>query len=600
MGRIPDDVLEKIRSRTDIAVIVGEKLPLKRAGRLFKGLCPFHNEKTPSFMVNPERQIFHCFGCGEGGNVFSFLIKFEGLDFVQAVERLGERCGIPVVRDASEGAAAHKEEKEKLFQINRLAARFFYDQLVQSPAGQRARDYLDRRGFRSEMIQEGLLGFAPGAKALTRFLDEKKVPMALAEKLGLVRRGDAGDYYDFFRDRLIFTILNVEGKVLGFSGRSLDEAQEPKYLNSPDSSIYTKGDSLLGLRKARGGIRTADRVIVVEGNFDQLRLFQEGISETVAPLGTALTVRQVQLLARWTRNFVLIFDGDSAGQRAADRALEIFLPLEIFPRVVVLPPGEDPDSFGKSGGEALRHEISVAGFLVDSFIDRVLKEGGNTPEGRGRSVGRIAQVLRLIPGEVEKTLYIQKVAERAGLSEALITREVARPGASVVRTSNLSVNSGDDKSKRGGEPAKLPALERALLEILLSGSISPELLLSEIIGSDFQDPDGAEIWDRLREEFGKSRQVAAAGVFDRLVEGGRARTLLTEITVAAGRWGGEGTDPVRVAGDLVKQIRIGKLKVTLKGLTQEIREAERLQETGRLNELLEHKSDLLRQMKTVH
>ncbi len=428
MSFIADQQLEEIRSRADIVRIVGEKIPLKRAGRNLKGLCPFHSEKSPSFMVNPEKQIFHCFGCGEGGDVFSFLMKYEGIDFSGAVERLADLVGVILERASGkelEEIQRAKGEKELFFKINRAACRFFHESLVKGEGGKKAREYLEARQIRPEMIREALLGYAPvEGKALNRWLKEKNVPIEKAVELGLVRRGDH-DEYDFFRNRLLFSIVSSDGKILGFSGRGLDDSVQPKYLNSPDSRIYHKSDSLLGIGMAKSAIREEDRVILVEGNFDMLRLHQVGIRNVVAPLGTALTEQQVRSLSRLTQNFVLLFDGDEAGVRASDRALEIFLPLGLSPKIVLLPAGEDPDSFvRKEGAAPLREMISVAPSLFDLKIVHIFKEAKG-PQEKARAVKRIAELLAKLPGEIEKMMYLQMVAERCGLSEELLLREIS-------------------------------------------------------------------------------------------------------------------------------------------------------------------------------
>jgi DNA primase len=592
---VSDEDLEKIRSRADIAQVIGERIVLKRAGRNLKGLCPFHQEKTPSFMVHPEKQIFHCFGCGEGGDIFSFLMKYEGLEFMQAVERLADRYGVALSKTA-EGMEEYrrgKEEKDLFFRLNRLAAQFFYKTLTQTEIGKKGRDYLEKRGIREEMIREAILGYAPAdGKSLMRLLSEKKAPLEQAARLGLVRRGAAGDYFDFFRDRLVFSIVSADGKVLGFSGRSLDDSAQPKYLNSSESAVYHKSDSFLGMQTARAAIREEDQVILVEGNFDLLRLQQEGIRNAVAPLGTALTDRQVRNLARLTRNFVLLFDGDEAGFRAAGRALEIFLPLGISPKTVLLPQGEDPDSFvKKEGGEALRGMISVAPYLLDLRIDHIFKKEGGGADGKARAVREIAQLLLLLPDEIEKRLYIQRVAERVGLPEGLLEGHLfPQKRGRVRKESNFSGGTGDEKGR------KLPPIERTVLEVLLSGHAIPELLFQEIEAKDFSHPDLGEVWRVLKEDCGEGGGIDVARILNRLPEG-PIRRLVTELTMTGGRWKEEGE---KAAADCLRQLRVGRIKTELKRLSQEIRQAETEHDPVRVKALLDEKSRLVREMTRLH
>lgn len=594
---IPEKDLEELKARADIVQVIGERIPLKRAGRHFKALCPFHSEKTPSFMVNPERQIYHCFGCGEGGNVLSFIIKFEGLEFVEAVHRLADRFGFALsVTDKDEPSLrTSRDEKDLLYRINRLACRFFYDNLLQKDAGQKGREYLEKRGIRDAMIREALLGHAPAdGKALTRVLYEKRVPMGKAVQLGLVREGTAGDHYDFFRDRLLFPILSADNKILGFSGRALDDAVQPKYLNSPESPIYHKGDSLLGIHLARASIREKDEVVLVEGNFDWLRLFQEGIRHTVAPLGTALTEPQVRVLSRLTRNFVLLFDSDEAGIRAANRALEVCLPLGMIPRTVLLPAGEDPDSFVKKlGAEPLLQRIQEAPLLLDDRIERIFTAARKDPQGTAQAIREVSALLSKLPGEVEKTLYIQRVSERFGLSQGLLMKQFSSK-----KDSNFLNRSGDEGLSR------LPPIERMVLEVLLSGSGNPVILFEEIGAAEFTDPDLARIWDASRRDFERHGELDASRIL--LMEGDdRFRKTVAALSMGGSLRMGEEEDEraegkVLATTDCIRRVRTVRIREKLKNLSREIRQAEGSGDPARLKDLLDEKNQLIKEMQHLH
>ncbi len=585
MPFIPDEEIEKVRQASDIVLVIGEKLPLKKAGRLFKALCPFHTEKTPSFIVNPERQIFHCFGCQEGGNVFTFLMKHDGLEFPEIVERLAERFGIVLSRRASspEAGFQKKSERDLFFRINQLAARHFHENLLDPEKGGKGRAYLEERKIRPEIYRRYPLGYALGTgRGLLNLLREKNVPLDKAISLGLLRRGEP-ETFDFFRDRLIFPVVSSDGKILGFSGRALESEQQPKYLNSPDSPLYSKGDSLLGFHLAKESIRAQGSVVIVEGNFDQLRLYQEGVPTTVAPLGTALTERQIRFLSRFADRFVVLFDGDSAGERASERALETFLPLGLMPQGVTLPAGEDPDSFVlKRGVEELQHKIRTAPYLLDLFIEKGLESAGSDPVAIGGAVERISEKLRLIAGDVEKSLYIQRVTELTGLPSAVVSAQLRGQNK---KRSNFSKVSGEEKQR-------VSVVEKTLFEILLSGRIPPETFFAEIAAADFTEPFLSELWERVRSDFEKNRSLEVGRMLNADLSPA-LRRFLSGLTVDAEKWENSSS---QVAEDCLRRFRVGRMKGILQKISHEIRDAERQRDPGRVQELLEKKTAILKEM----
>ncbi|MGZ6253484.1 MAG: DNA primase, partial [Candidatus Binataceae bacterium] len=366
MARFSDDKLEEIRTRADIVEVIGAHVRLKRAGRNFVGLCPFHNEKTPSFSVNPERGFFHCFGCGAGGTVFNFIMRTEGLNFPEAIESLARRYGVTLPERGGEtGPGAG--ERDAALRANQTAADFFVHVLWKTPDGAAARDYLAARGVAAETARTFGLGFAPERPAnLARAL-EKRGLLTAAVRLGLVRQDGAGTR-DMFRGRLMFPIRDGQGRVLAFGGRVLDQ-RLPKYINSPESPLYSKSRNVYGLYEARAAIASADRAIVVEGYLDAIAVWQAGFKETIASLGTALTVDQLRLVGRQTRNVLACFDGDAAGRKASLRALEIFLAAGLLGRGIFIPPGFDPDTFIKQrGAQAFAELIASADLLADYFL----------------------------------------------------------------------------------------------------------------------------------------------------------------------------------------------------------------------------------------
>jgi len=430
-GRIAEDKIQEIRERTDIVQVVSSYLPLKRSGANHQGLCPFHSEKSPSFNVNSTRQIFHCFGCGVGGNVFSFLMRMEGLSFPEAVRRLGERVGVEVEEETVTPAEEQRrEEAQRLIRINEVACDFYHQILLEESEGAPGRRYLRERGYDGETARKFRLGYAPERwEALAGHLAGKGFdPRWARDLLGLTRAGKEGrGDYDLFRRRLIFPIFDPRGEVVAFGGRVLDDSL-PKYINSPESPIYHKGRVLYGLYQAKEEMRRGGEGIVVEGYFDQLALHRAGFTNAVATCGTALTAEHARLLKRYCSRLLLLFDQDSAGRKATFRAMDVLLAEGVPAAVVELAAGEDPDSFlRKQGTEAFRTRLAAARPVLEVFIEATLQEHGDGIEGRARAVEEITAKLRLLSSDIERSLYVQALAAKTGLAAELLTAKV-RPG----------------------------------------------------------------------------------------------------------------------------------------------------------------------------
>lgn len=452
---IPKDVLDDILARLDPVAFISESVALKKAGKDFKGLCPFHAEKTPSFMVSPDKRIFYCFGCGEGGNLFKFLMKIENLSFPEAARKLARKAGVNIPAENSE-EALQSDQKEIFYKINRYAA-WFYEESLKGPAGAQARAYLDSRGIEPGIRDEFHLGLAPdGWEGLVTFLKEKKVPLELAEALGLIRkRKDGSSYYDFFRNRLMFPILDEEGRVIGFGGRRLNDAskEEAKYINSPESPVYHKGEGVYGLAQTKKTIREKGELVLVEGYMDLIALHQAGIKNAVAPLGTALTPQQIRYLTRFAPQFVVMFDGDEAGKRAFFKSLNLFLNEKIHPKVVRLPENHDPDSYirekGASEMEGLVREAKPA---VEWILLTALSQAGRTPSSRTDAVQRVLPYIRALPSMVEQKGYLAHLSRFLGLNESAFNELITR----VVPT---------EKSPIPNRPKPKISLERNLLQL---------------------------------------------------------------------------------------------------------------------------------------
>ena len=479
MARFSDDKLEEIRTRADIVEVIGAHVRLKRAGRNFVGLCPFHNEKTPSFSVNPERGFFHCFGCGAGGTVFNFIMRTEGLNFPEAIESLARRYGVTLPERGGEtGPGAG--ERDAALRANQTAADFFVHVLWKTPDGAAARDYLAARGVAAETARTFGLGFAPERPAnLARAL-EKRGLLTAAVRLGLVRQDGAGTR-DMFRGRLMFPIRDGQGRVLAFGGRVLDQ-RLPKYINSPESPLYSKSRNVYGLYEARAAIASADRAIVVEGYLDAIAVWQAGFKETIASLGTALTVDQLRLVGRQTRNVLACFDGDAAGRKASLRALEIFLAAGLLGRGIFIPPGFDPDTFIKQrGAQAFAELIASADLLADYFLAEQAAAARGSLEGRARAASAVAEVLKAVSNAFEFDLLARKAADALGVGEEVLRAEARRPargaaygGAAARPPSAAAAGAGD-----GATAAEVGLLAVALLHPELRGEIAAHVAMLE-------------------------------------------------------------------------------------------------------------------------
>jgi len=432
LGRIPETTINEIRNRVDIVDLIGRYVLLKKAGRNHKGLCPFHDEKTPSFNVSPDKQIFHCFGCQTGGDVVGFLMQHENLTFPEAVRTLAHDCGVEVPED--DRSAEERGISERIFEANEVAQRLYVDALA-SAEGEAARHYLDQRGLNGDDIRELGIGFAADRwDNVERALRDKKIDGALGEKAGLLAPRKGGDgHYDRFRGRVIFPIYDVRRRIVGFGGRALGADQEPKYLNTPETPVFRKRETFYGFPWALESIRRADRVIVCEGYFDRIALHRAGIGEGLATCGTALTSEHARNLRRRTKTVVLLFDGDAAGQKATERALEVLLPDGLRVRAALLPDSQDPDDFLASrGAEALRSLVDEAPDALELAIRRAAAGGVLSPADKADAVGHVAPLVALVADAVEREAYVRRLALVTDSSEAAVAAMVrsARKGES--------------------------------------------------------------------------------------------------------------------------------------------------------------------------
>ena len=469
------DKIEELRGRADIVEVIGAHVRLRRVGNRFIGLCPFHNEKTPSFSVSPERGFFHCFGCGAGGTVFNFVMQIEGLSFPEAMRSLAARYGITLPERGESGAKTG--ERDALYRANEVAADFYAHVLWNIPEGAPARDYLKSRGVADDTARAFKLGFAPArAAALTRALERRGL-LEAGRKLGLVKQ-DANAPYDMFRARLMFPIRDVQGRTIAFGGRVLDD-RLPKYINSAESPLYSKARNAYGLYEARQAIAKNDRAIVVEGYLDAIAVSAAGFKEVVASLGTSLTVDQLRLLGRHTRNVIACFDGDAAGRKASLRALEVFLAAGLLGRGIFIPTGFDPDTLIRDQGAARFSElIESSELLIDYFISEQAGLARQSLEERARAAQRVTEMLRIVANPFEFDLLARKAADALEVGEEVLRREASRQGGA------------SERSVAPLRPYRADALSEAaigLLAIALAREELRETILNAAPTADFTD-----------------------------------------------------------------------------------------------------------------
>ncbi|PTX64881.1 DNA primase [Melghirimyces profundicolus] len=432
-GRIPDEVIDRVREHFDIVDVVGQSVRLKRSGRNFFGLCPFHSERTPSFSVSPEKQIYYCFGCGAGGDVFKFLMETEQLSFVEAVVQLAEEAGVEVPGQEEDVHDPEEARKRKLREVTDLAARVYHHLLMETEHGEAARRYLKERGITPETMVEFQLGYAPDSYHFLRsFLKRRNYDEVLAEEAGLLARRESGrgsgSRFDRFRNRVIFPIHDTQGRVIGFGGRLLGEGQ-PKYLNSPETALFHKGKFLFNLHRARKAIRSADQAVLFEGYMDVISAWQAGIKNGLANLGTSLTEAQARVIRRNAETAVLCYDSDPAGQNAAERAMEMIREQGCVVKVAQMPPGMDPDDYIRQrGGPAFSGEVIAQALPYVSFKLEVLKEGFDLKdeEGRMRYLTRAVEVIAGLPRAIERDHYLRRLAEEFHLSLDALKQEHRR------------------------------------------------------------------------------------------------------------------------------------------------------------------------------
>ena len=506
MARYSDEIIEEVRQSNDIIDVISQYVHLKRSGRNYFGLCPFHNEKSPSFSVSPDKQIFHCFGCGVGGNVFTFLMKIEGINFIEAVQMLAEKSQIQLPTFTNSGDAAKEELKNKVYQVNEFAAQYYHQKLY-LPESKIAQEYVKKRKLSNETLKSFQIGFSGKFDELYRELVKHGFAEREILESGLVNKNEQGKFIDRYRNRLMFPICDVRGKVIAFGGRVLDDSK-PKYINSPENVVYSKGRHLFGLNVAKKG--DIKKLLIVEGYMDVISLHQRGITNVVAPLGTALTQQQGWLLRKNTEQIILSFDSDGAGQTAINRSLEILQNMGCDLRVLQMEGAKDPDEYIiKYGNARFQNLIEKALSLVE-FKVKQLKQNldlDNTVD-KIKFLNEIAKLIAKIDNSMEREVYIEKIAKTYEVSKEAIYAEVNKLAYADNKGQKILEKSKPISSPRRVSEDKVSEAikkrENAILSILLRGDISIFQTIKQYIHpEDFKVELNQKIAKRVYEELEK-------------------------------------------------------------------------------------------------
>lgn len=562
--RIPEETIERIKEENDIVDIISETVRLKRSGRNYMGLCPFHGEKSPSFSVSQDKQIYKCFGCGEAGNVLTFVMKQKNLNFIEACKVLAERANIPLELGNNEDNSVVKK-KEALYKVNVEAARFFFSNL-QKDRG--SKSYFIRRGIEEGTIKRFGLGFAKnGWQNLRTYLKGKGFSDNILLEAGLVLRSDKGTIYDRFRNRVMFPVFDIKGRVIGFGGRVLDDSK-PKYLNSPETLVFHKGTNLYGLNFAIKNQLKERYFIIVEGYMDLISLNQHGITNVVASLGTALTINQARLLKRYADKVIISYDADFAGQTATLRGLEILKEAGFDVRVLSIPEGKDPDEFVRSNGKDAFLKLAKSSETLIAYRLRRVKDGINFNDDQSliEYGNRVAEIL-LDLNPVEQNVYIKNISEDTGIKEQSLYDLISMTSKG---KNDKNMYENDQKgTKLYVEPSYMKA-EKSLLKLMLNDGDYNEIV--KLIRSDeFNLKAHGKIFDLIKE--GREESVQNISSYVELncddVDSSKEWVIIKEIEVL------KANDANRVISDYIKQIRNFKLMKKAQELKQKLKEFEK-------------------------
>lgn len=609
--RISEEKINEVLGAVNIVDLISGYIHLRKRGRNYIGLCPFHNEKTPSFTVSEEKQIFHCFGCHAGGNVYKFLMDYKSISFTEAVQELAEQYSIDISSD--DDHIQHKYNPlETLYDINVIAARFFSDTLYNREEAKRAREYLNDRKIKLATQRAFGLGYAPsGWNNLLNHLNENKIDLHLAQSLGIIDKKSGHDYYDKYRDRIIFPILSPNGRVIAFGGRILENNDNvAKYLNSPESEIYQKRKVLYGLFHSKDEIRTLDKAILVEGYMDLISLYQNGVKNVVASSGTALTPDQIQLLSRYTKNIVVLFDADNAGQKAAMRSIELLLEQDFDVKVLTLPDGEDPDSYIKNYGksefdEQLKHSRH---FLEYQSLQLQKMGYFDDPVKMTEAVRILIKTTSLVKDQLKRNILIKDISKKFNLREKLIEEESVKFIKEQKEQNSRKFESSLrlETEKKNIQQTILNPREKEIISLLFEGEEKISgFIFDHILPEDFTDETLGKIASVAYEEF-MNNNLLPAVIIDK-IEDPELKTLLlsllTQHTVISKKWDDDFPESskqerlYKYASDVIKSYLVFQIDQQIKNnqniLATLKDENEILELLSIINELTEEKQIML-------
>ena len=562
MPLYPDSILDEVRNSVNIVSVVSEYVPLKKRGRNYVARCPFHNEKTASFNINEERQIFHCFGCGQGGDVFRFLMQIERFSFPDAVQFLAERQGISLPVTSTSAPAVSIGNKKDMHNAMAEATAAYQQALLSSLEGKSALERLILRGVTLETIEKFRLGFSPaGGNFLTELLQKKGFSTETLVDCGLCRRVEESRIYDYFRGRIMFPISDIQGRTVAFGARAMD-SRPPKYLNSPETRLYNKSRNLFGLSHSKDAIRKRGNAILVEGYMDCIIPFQYGVDNVVASCGTSLTHEQVELLGRYARNVVVSYDADPAGQNAAQKSLELFLEGDFDVRVLTLPDSKDPDEYIRASGvEEYRKREKEAVPWLEFVLEKAIREQGglDEPKKKAMALGAVLPYLAKLPNEVERSEYVSRFARRLKIEEGNLLAELRK----AARDKKDRINKETITTAGAVRMA-----EKKLFQLILGNPGLQDDILPLCDEDDFTGLAGEKIFTIILEEFRRGRRVSLEGL-NRRLEDGEDQAFISQLVIEK-----LPEEPLlEKAEDWLNTLRMERMKALKKRILQEIAKA---------------------------
>jgi DNA primase len=578
------DQIEEVRRKTDIVQLISEAVALKKAGRNFKGLCPFHDEKTPSFIVSSERQIFKCFGCQTGGDCYGWLMKREGIEFGEALRLLAQKAGVEL-KDFR--PSPDQKIKERLLEINHLAAEFYHYLLTEHRLGKRGMEYLLKRGITKDSIRLFKLGYSPNEwQGLTDYLTKKKgYKLNELEQAGLAIKGNGGRYYDRFRGRIMFPLFDHRGRVVGFAGRVLDpEEKEAKYINSPETVLYHKSLILYGLEISKEAIKKANRVIVVEGELDAISSYQAGVKNVAAIKGSALTEGQIELLKRFCENVSLALDSDSAGEAASRRGIELAEKLGLNVRIIRVKEGKDPDECAQKSARLWKDSVAEAVAVYDFLIEAGVKRYGvKTVEGKRKLSEEMAGALAKVENEVIKAYYMKKLAKVLEVEEEAVRMEVDKVGK-ITTVEPPFAPSTSLRATEGQSKTRQERLEEYLLALILQADKEMEKFVSLVKPEEWGETVIKKVLEQLQRWFKKDKEWEINKFVRSLAE-----ELVAQVDAAylldLGRLTEDRDRLKREIEKTLADIERLNIKQKLEKLSKEINQAEKEKDRAKLNKL---------------